>query len=348
MTAPGNSVVLVLLLAAFLACTGYAGGRLHQWYRMGQERDEAYRDGYDTATRSVFSMAARIISPRRTDRSAIRASAAVVIPASAVVETATSPLPPTAPPPGASWSPQWTEAAPAISASHVPAPRPAREGSGPRSADVPGADVLRAELPRAGVPREEAPHVDVPGVGVPGVGVPLVDVPGVGVPRIGVPLVDVPGVGVPRVDVPRVAVSRVDTSRVDVPRVDVPRADSSAPWEVLPDDPTRPLTFRSSPGPRPARTRHDAAAEPAVVGEPVALEDCPEMSAGGRRQTPDAETSGGRHMVPDELVQAPTYRLPPDRVARAKVRGASTPSEFPADPTPWLPPVPKPRSTHSP
>jgi hypothetical protein len=29
----------------------------------------------------------------------------------------------------------------------------------------------------------------------------------------------------------------------------------------------------------------------------------------------------GRHLVPDELVQAATYRLPPDRVARAKVRG---------------------------
>ena len=77
MTAPGNSAVLFVLLAAFLTCTGYAAGRLHQWYRTGQERDEAYRDGYDTATRSVFSMAARIIGPRRTERAAIRASAAV-------------------------------------------------------------------------------------------------------------------------------------------------------------------------------------------------------------------------------------------------------------------------------
>jgi hypothetical protein len=77
MTAPGNSVVLFVLLAAFLACTGYAAGRLHQWYRTGQDRDEAYRDGYDTATRSVFSMAARIIGPRRSEKAAIRASAAV-------------------------------------------------------------------------------------------------------------------------------------------------------------------------------------------------------------------------------------------------------------------------------
>jgi hypothetical protein len=77
MTAPGNSAVLFVLLAAFLTCTGYAAGRLHQWYRTGQERDEAYRDGYDTAARSTFSMAARIIGPRRSERAAIRASAPV-------------------------------------------------------------------------------------------------------------------------------------------------------------------------------------------------------------------------------------------------------------------------------
>jgi hypothetical protein len=323
MTAPGNSVVLILLLAAFLACTGYAGGRLHQWYRMGQERDEAYRDGYDTATRSVFSLAARIISPRRTDRSAIRASAAVVIPASAVVETATSPLPPTAPPPAAACrSPQWTEAGPATPASHVPAPRPARDGSWPRSADVQGADVLRVEVPR------------------------------VDVSRVDVPRGDVPRGDVPRGDVPRGDVPSVDVPRVDVPRVDVLPADSSTPREIFPDDRARPLTFRSLPGPIPTRSRQDAFAEPAAAGKPdtgpMPPEDCPEMSAGGRWQAPDAETGGGRHMVPDELVQADTYRLPPDRVARAKVRGASTPSELSADPTSWLPPVPKPRSNHSP
>src|SRR3954471_22476114 len=87
MTAPGNSTVLLTLLAAFIACTGYAGGRLHQWYRMGRDRDEAFRDGYDTATRSVFSLAARVISPRRADRAAIRASAGVVLPAESVVSS---------------------------------------------------------------------------------------------------------------------------------------------------------------------------------------------------------------------------------------------------------------------
>ncbi|WP_189078167.1 hypothetical protein [Mangrovihabitans endophyticus] len=77
MTAPGNSPLIFALLAAFVACTGYAAGRLHQWHRTLQDRDEAYRDGYDTATRSVFSMAARIMSPRR-EKAAIRASASVI------------------------------------------------------------------------------------------------------------------------------------------------------------------------------------------------------------------------------------------------------------------------------
>jgi hypothetical protein len=53
----------------------------------------------------------------------------------------------------------------------------------------------------------------------------------------------------------------------------------------------------------------------------------------------------GRHLVPDELVQAATYRLPPDRVARAKVRDAASLSELQGEPTSRLPTVPKPRST---
>jgi hypothetical protein len=77
MTAPGNDALLITLLAAFTACVGYAAGRLHQWYRTVLDRDEAYRDGYDTATRSVFSLAARLIGPRR----AVRGTAVVSAPA---------------------------------------------------------------------------------------------------------------------------------------------------------------------------------------------------------------------------------------------------------------------------
>ena len=70
------SATLLTVLAVIIACTGYAAGRLHQWYREGVDRDEAYREGYDTATRSTFSLAARLVGPRR-DRSGVRASAVV-------------------------------------------------------------------------------------------------------------------------------------------------------------------------------------------------------------------------------------------------------------------------------
>ena len=75
MSAPGNSAVLVTLLAVLIICTGYAAGRLHQWYRAAADRDEAYQEGYDTGARSTFSMAARIAGPGRA--AAIRASAPV-------------------------------------------------------------------------------------------------------------------------------------------------------------------------------------------------------------------------------------------------------------------------------
>lgn len=37
----------------------YASGRLHQWYRTTADREMAFRDGYDTATQSLFSLATR-------------------------------------------------------------------------------------------------------------------------------------------------------------------------------------------------------------------------------------------------------------------------------------------------
>jgi hypothetical protein len=161
MTVPGNDPLLITLLASVTACSGYVAGRVHQWYRTGLERDDAYRDGYDTATRSVFSMAARLIGPRR-----------VAVPSVTVVEG---------------------------------------------SIDSPPA---------------------------------------------------------------------------------VPRGVRSLPVSV---------------------------------------------SAGSLSSSDDDE-GVGRHYVPDELVKAPTYRLTPDRVARAKVRGA-VPADENAPDTTRLPPVPRPRSS---
>jgi hypothetical protein len=66
MNAPGNSALIFTLLAVFVACCGYAAGRIHQRRQTEDDREEAYRDGYETATRSVFSLAARAVSGRRT------------------------------------------------------------------------------------------------------------------------------------------------------------------------------------------------------------------------------------------------------------------------------------------
>jgi hypothetical protein len=40
---------------------GYAGGRLHQWYRTALERDAAWRDGYDQASGTLFKTATKVL-----------------------------------------------------------------------------------------------------------------------------------------------------------------------------------------------------------------------------------------------------------------------------------------------
>ncbi|WP_433826526.1 hypothetical protein ACQP2E_31185 [Actinoplanes sp. CA-015351] len=76
MTAPGDLAILFVLLAVFVACCGYAAGRLHQRRQQGADRAEAYRDGYATGTSSVFSMAARAAG-RRRERASARAAVPV-------------------------------------------------------------------------------------------------------------------------------------------------------------------------------------------------------------------------------------------------------------------------------
>jgi hypothetical protein len=66
MTAPGNNIVEIVLALAFVIASGYASGRLHQWYRHGSHRDSAYREGYNHASRSMFDLAVRT---RPADRS---------------------------------------------------------------------------------------------------------------------------------------------------------------------------------------------------------------------------------------------------------------------------------------
>ncbi|MEV0897533.1 hypothetical protein [Actinoplanes sp. NPDC049802] len=64
MSAPGDILLLTGLAAAVMACAGYAAGRIHQRRQSGPELRDAYRHGYETATRSVFSMAARAAGRR--------------------------------------------------------------------------------------------------------------------------------------------------------------------------------------------------------------------------------------------------------------------------------------------
>lgn len=60
MIAPGNAVISSILGILLVITLCYAAGRLHQWHRATYERETAYRDGYDTATKSLFSLAARV------------------------------------------------------------------------------------------------------------------------------------------------------------------------------------------------------------------------------------------------------------------------------------------------
>ncbi|MEU7904512.1 hypothetical protein [Actinoplanes sp. NPDC049118] len=91
MTAPADDALLITLVAVFTACAGYAAGRLHQWYRTGLDRDEAYREGYDTATRSVFSMAARLIGPRRAARGTAVVASTSARPVTSALEASVTP-----------------------------------------------------------------------------------------------------------------------------------------------------------------------------------------------------------------------------------------------------------------
>jgi len=57
MAAPGNDFILALLAFALIVASAYVSGRIHQWYRNVLEREQAYREGYDQASHSLFDMA---------------------------------------------------------------------------------------------------------------------------------------------------------------------------------------------------------------------------------------------------------------------------------------------------
>jgi hypothetical protein len=339
MTAPGDSVLIFLLLALLVACSGYAAGRLHQRWQTALDREEAYRDGYETGTRSVFSTAVRMLGPRRP----VRASAPVQkagpgLAAEPTVPVAAGPalsFPlPEPPPPYAVPEPP---ALGGVTYHKFPDPRlTAEEGlTGPQprlaGADIPAAPSPRSRLAGADIPAAPSPRSRVSGAETPaGSGPRPAGTPAGSGPRPAEtpagPHPHPAGAGTPAAPGPRLAGAEAPTD--SRPRL----ADRSglalgAPAKAAAPDaaPDAVAEAARRPGPAPRRRPSHRA----------------DTEAGRTPAAPSAASTSGRHTVPDELVQATTYRLPPDRVFRAKVKESS---RLPEEPTTKLS-VPKPRKS---
>ncbi|WP_155123705.1 MULTISPECIES: hypothetical protein [unclassified Actinoplanes] len=266
MSVPGNTVILLVLLSAFVGCVGYALGRWHERREGGADRAEAYRDGYDHAARSVFSMAARVAG-RRRGRGAVRASAVVSPPDPSVAPVSSSP------------------AAPA------PVSAPASAAAGP---------VAVSGMPQ---PVSTGASAEAPLAGVPSSGVPSSGVAASGGPAAGV--------------------SFPAPEPIVVPGLPEPAAEGGVHYSSLPD-PRWGAEETVSPPPVP-RARHY-------------------VSTAGETDTPAPREGAGRHTVPDELVQAATYKLAADRVARARVPRSSGETTDPSESDQGgRPSVPRPR-----
>lgn len=53
-------IIAGLVLAVLCA---YGGGRVHQWYTHGMERDRSFRDGFNHGYHALFPLAARSARP---------------------------------------------------------------------------------------------------------------------------------------------------------------------------------------------------------------------------------------------------------------------------------------------
>ena len=69
MTLPSSTALQVTFAVALVIFTAYAAGRVHQWYRHGFEREEAFREGYNQASHTLFHLATRSL-PGRTPSAA--------------------------------------------------------------------------------------------------------------------------------------------------------------------------------------------------------------------------------------------------------------------------------------
>ena len=66
MTFPSSTALQVMFAVAIVIFTAYAAGRVHQWYRHGFEREEAFREGYNQASHALFHLATRNVSGKAT------------------------------------------------------------------------------------------------------------------------------------------------------------------------------------------------------------------------------------------------------------------------------------------
>ncbi len=293
MTAPGDLVLIFILLALFVGCSAYAAGRLHQRYQLRQDREEAYRDGYETASSKVFSLAVRAVVPKRARGAAsVRSSAGRRAAADALAAQSADAGA------AASDTPSELEREGQASRSVDPGRAVRHEGVTPsaHTAPAPPEDLAPVVVRRQPTQRRP-PESPEPGT------------------SFGFPAPPPP----PRNTVAEPsAVGGVHYQPLRDPRP----ADGSGPV----------LGRRRAPEPASAEGPRFGASSsiPPEEGSPDDI-------------TVDVESleppSGGKHTVPDELVQAATYRLPPDRVFRARVPN-STP--LPEEPTTNIP-VQKPR-----
>ena len=65
-------IVQIALSVIFVVVSSYTVGRMHQWYRHSSERDVAYHEGYNQASRSLFHLAVRAMPAE--DRAAVSES----------------------------------------------------------------------------------------------------------------------------------------------------------------------------------------------------------------------------------------------------------------------------------
>lgn len=78
---PSEDVLTNLFAVVFLVALCYAAGRLHEFSRRVSERELAFQEGYNRATKSLFSLATRATKGLTIERSkpvpAMRGAAAV-------------------------------------------------------------------------------------------------------------------------------------------------------------------------------------------------------------------------------------------------------------------------------